>query len=270
MRKVLAPIVVAATLFGVAACSSDNTAQLADDASISQDVAASAGDAATAVIGETSTNETTVGLSSVVSPQGLNYSVFRPSLTESFSRTRTCYDATHTVVAGCSPLSSVRTIITVMTHDRSRSGSTTVTGGATVTWTGAMHRSAYDSLTRVFTGTTETSRVHNDIGSDHDTTTFSNGTVSRTEIEAAHDSIASLTFAIPRTTGETPSAGTITRIDSVHVVATKAGVSQTRDVVRVVTITFPADANGNVTITVTGGVNKTCTYNVNSGATTCH
>ena len=272
MRNVLTPIVAAAALAALAACGSDNTVQLADDASISQDVAASAGDAASTTVSDMAGSEGNVGLSSFVNPQGLNYSMVGPSFLENSTFSKTCYDATHTVVAGCSPMSSVRTIITQITHDRSRSGSSSVTGGATVSWTGAMHRSAYDSLSRVFNAASppvETSRIHNDVGTEHDTTTFNNGTVSRTEIEAAHDSVSGLTFAIPRTAGELPSAGTITRIDSVHVVATKNGQSQTRDVVRVVKISFPADANGNITITVTGGVSKTCTYNLNTKTASC-
>ena len=270
MRKVLAPIVAAAALFGAAACSSsDNSAQIVDDATVSQDVAASAGDAASAMINETSTSESTIGLESVVAPQGVNYSVFRPSFTQSYSRTRTCYDATHTLVANCTPLSSVRTIITQITHSRSRSGSNSVTGGATVSWSGSLNRSAYDSLTRVFTGATETSRVHNDIASEHDTSTFSNATVTRQETEVAHDSVAGLTYVLPRDSTSRPSAGTITRIDSVDVVATKSGTTVEKKYVRLVTITFPADANGNVTVTVTGGVTKTCTYNLGTGNTTC-
>src|SRR5579862_6047981 len=90
MRTVLTPIVTAVALFGLAACSDSTATQIADDASISQDVAASAGDAASTALADMATNEGSTGLADVALPQGPAYSLISPRFDLTRTRTTTC------------------------------------------------------------------------------------------------------------------------------------------------------------------------------------
>jgi hypothetical protein len=102
----------------------------------------------------------------------------------------------------------------------------------------------------------------------HDTTSFTGDSISRKETEAAHDVANGVTWNLPRSTNPFPVSGSIVRVDSIHVTFSKGTVSETRDVVRTVEVDFPADAQGNVTIKITG---KTCTLNlVTHKVVNCH
>ncbi len=256
--------VMAAGLVGLGACKeSTSPAALFDETAVTNDVAASSGDAmATAVTGMTG-NETSVGMAA----PGVGFNRFGNSA--DFARTRTCYDSTGAVVAGCSPLSSVRRIITSSSLNTTRSDTTTVTGGATVAFSGAVHRSWLDTLTRSFASGTETSRTHSGLQTNHDTTTFNNGTVTRTHDEAAVDSIRGATWNLPRLSNPFPVSGYIVRTDTVHVTFTGPNGSQSKTEVKTVKITFPPiDAQGNVTLTIDG---KSCTLNlVTHRVSNCH
>jgi hypothetical protein len=159
-------------------------------------------------------------------------------------------------------MSSVRKIITQVSFSGSRSG-TRITGVDTVTWSGAVHRSSNDTLTRIFNTATppvETARSHSDLVLVHDTTTFSDAAVTRLEAEVAHDTVKAVTWNLPRSSNPFPVSGSIVRVDSVHVSITKANQSQTKDVVRVVEIDFPTiDSQGNVVMKING---KTCNLNL--------
>jgi hypothetical protein len=261
--RFVTPLVVAVAAFGFVACGDtapDPAAALFSDSTVTLDVAASSGDAIAKSVAGFSTNETTGGLSSA---DFAGQTASGPSMTPTNeTRTRTCLDANNAVVVNCSPIASVRKIITQFALDASRSNTTTTTGGTSATWTGSVHRSAIDSITRVFTQTTETSRVHNGNALAHDTTTFNDATVNRKMVEVAHDSVKGVTFTVPRTANQYPSAGSIVRVDSVHVTVSKGELSITKDVVRTVSITFPADAQGNVVLKVNL---KTCNLNLATG-----
>lgn len=243
------------------ACNESPTAAdgLYDDAAVTLDVASSAGDAVAKLVETMSLNETAAGGSAEIgsAPAGAS--------DVTVSRSRTCYDANNAVVTNCVPFSSVRAIATSATFTGSRSSTRTNSGGATVTWTGAVHRSSRDSTTRVFTGATETSRVHNDLAVAHDTTTFTDGAFTRLIAESARDTVKSVTFNVPRSSNPFPVSGSIVRVDTVHAEVSKEGRSVSRDVVRVVEVIFPADAQGNVVLKINA---KTCQLNLVTHAVT--
>ena len=264
MRRKVLHLMMAAGLVGLTACKENTSpATVIDETAVTADVAASAGDAMAAAVAGMTGNETTVGMAPPVSA----FALFGNSA--DFIRTRTCYDSTGAVVAGCSPLSSVRKVITTATLNTTRSDTTTLTGGATIGFSGAVHRAWTDTLTRNFTSGSETSRTHSGLQTAHDTTSFSNGTVTRVHVEAAGDSVRGVTWNLPRISNPFPVSGYIVRTDTVHVNWTGPNGSKTKDEVKTVKITFPPiDAQGNVTLTIDG---KTCNLNlVTHRVSNCH
>ena len=261
MTKLL-PLVVAAAA-GLAACNdSMSSTQLISDEELSRDIAASAGDAIATSIATIAANEADGGLSGA-SVQSSVMAANSQNL--NFNRTRTCFDASGAVMASCTPISSVRKIVTHVTIDGTRSGSHPARNGGTATWEGDVHRVADDTLVRNFTGSTETSRTHTGVITANDTTHFSNGDIDRTASEAAVDSIKGVTWNVPRSSNPFPVSGSIKRVVSVHIVVTKGSETQTRTFNRTITVSFPADAQGNVTLTIN---DKTCQLNVVTRAVT--
>jgi hypothetical protein len=270
----LLPLVAGVAALGLAACSSTTavTPSLYNDSTTTVDIATSAGDAAATAVEAMAANETTAGASSsaeLVGSTALFSGTTANALT--FTRSRTCYDANGVIVAGCSPFNTVRKVGTHVTADGTRSSTTTTTGGTSATWAGSVHRVSNDTMTRVFSAAqppVETSRIHSDLATGHDTTTFTESTLTRNAAEVVHDTVKAVTFNLPRSSNPYPVSGSIVRLDSVHVSLTKGTLSETRDVVRVVTITFPTDAQGNVVLTVNG---KTCNLNlVTHVVSACH
>jgi hypothetical protein len=254
-RRVPLALITAAA---IAACSDSLEPNLIDDETVTEDVAISAGDAIATALEGMALNEQASSLSSEASA-----SVMGPAPhAVTFSRTRTCYDAAGAVVSGCTPLSSVRKVVTLVTLDGNRSGTHNTDGGKNITWSGAVHRVSNDTLVRNFNTAAppvEISRTHSDLTVGHDTTNFSDGTVTRNVAEATTDSIKAVTFNLPRSTNPFPVSGTIVRVANVRVVVTRANRTETRDITRRITVTFPADAQGNVVLTVN---NKTCNLNL--------
>jgi hypothetical protein len=263
MNRKLLHLAMATSLVGLAACKESTSAPTAlfDNVTVTTDVAQSAGDAAATTVETVLGNEAAAALPSPPAPA---FDLFGgPSFT--YTRSRTCYDGSGAVVAGCTPMSSVRKIVTHVTVDGNRSGTNSTAGAATVNWSGAVHRVADDTATRNFTNTTETSRTHSAAGTAHDTTTFSNGTVSRTHVEAAHDAVKALTWNLPRSSNPYPVSGSIVRLDSLHTTFVKGTQTETRDLVKSVEVDFPADAQGNVVLKIDG---KTCNLNLVTHAVT--
>lgn len=267
------PVGLLAAVLTFAACSDSMSTRfiLANDEVVTADVAASAGDAISTTIENMTFNEGAASLaiagSNVVAATATATANANTN-TLTYSRTRTCYDAAGAVVNNCTPLSSVRKIVTHVTADGTRSGTSTTTGGATANWTGAVHRVANDTLQRVFNTAqppVETSRIHSDLSTARDTTTFTHGDFTRVASEAANDTVKAVTFNLPRSQNPWPVSGKIVRAVTVHVVATKGDRTETRDVKRTVTVTFPADAQGNVVMTVN---DKTCNLNLVTHAVT--
>jgi hypothetical protein len=260
-RKSLVVAMVALATSGVivTACSSDSAtgtvASLLSDSTATVDVATTAGDAIATSVETMAANEAA----------SLSFDVLRSvsaSNTFTVNRTKTCYDGGGVVVAGCSPLTSVRKIVSLVTLDGTRGTSGTVTGGASTNWSGAIHRVSNDTTVRNFStaaSPTELSRTHSDVIVGHDTTMFSDATTTRKHVETYHDAVRGVTWNMPRSTNPFPVSGSIVRVDSVHVTVSKASQTETRDRVHVVEVDFPADAQGNVVLKVDA---KTCSLNL--------
>lgn len=263
-------ILVVAGLGAIAACNTA-TAPLAstlyNDSTVTADVAATSGDAVATDV------ETMIASEQTAALPGAAPSLAGPSISNSlsYSRTRTCYDGSDAVVAGCTPLSSVRKIVTHVAIDGSRSFSNSTTGGSNLEWSGAVHRVADDTTLRNFNTAippVETSRTHSATATGHDTTSFTRDTIKRFLSEAAHDRVNAVTWNLPRSTNPFPISGSIIRVDSVHATFTKGSVSESRDVVRTVEVDFPADNQGNVVLKIN---DKTCTLNlVTHAVVNCH
>ena len=257
--KIVAMIALATSGVIVTSCSSDSAtgtlASLLSDSTATLDVATTAGDAIATSVETMAGNEAA----------SLSFDVLRSvSASNAFtiSRTKTCYDAGGAVVAACSPLASVRKIVSLVKLDGTRGSSSTVTGGAATSWSGAIHRVSNDTTVRNFsTAATpvEISRTHFDVIVGHDTTMFSDANTTRNHVETSHDAVKGVTWNMPRSSNPFPISGSIVRVDSVHVTVTKGTQTETRDRVHVVEVDFPADAQGNVVLKVDA---KTCSLNL--------
>jgi hypothetical protein len=253
------PVVMAMAL--VAACDTTSPTLLSDD-ELTQDVAVSAGDAIARSIKMMAENEGDAGV-----PGAFIQSDEANAITSDLEihRTRKCFDANGVELAGCSPISSVRRIATHVTVDGSRSGSHETRRGTTATWSGAVHRVADDTLTRNFNGSTEVSRTHQGVATGRDTTTYEEADLSRLAAEAATDSVKGITWNLPRASNPWPVSGSVKRVVSVDVTITRGEDTQTRSFTRTVEVTFPADNQGNVTLTIN---DKTCQLNLVTHAVT--
>ena len=261
------PAVVAAVVvaFGLSACGDSPTAILAalyNDSTVTVDVATSAGDAAAMAIETMQLNEASAAVPAAdIVSSGAFFSAI-PTNSLATTRTRTCFDAAGAIVTGCIPIASVRKIATRVTFDGTRTGSSTTSGGSAATWTGAVHRISNDTLTRVFNTATpavETARIHNDVGTSRDTTTFTDAIMTRSVVEAATDSVKAVTWTLPRSANPYPISGSIVRVAVIHVSITKGTLSESKDVTRTVQVDFPADAQGNVVLKVNA---KICSLNL--------
>lgn len=259
MNLAVALVTLATSGFIVTSCSSDSTtgtlSTILSDSMATQDVATTSGDAIATSVETMAANEVAT----------LSFDVLRSvsaSNTFTLNRTKTCYDGSGVVVAACSPLSSVRKIVSLVTMDGSRGSGSAVTGGSATTWSGAIHRVSNDTTVRNFsTAATpaEISRTHSDVIVGHDTTMFSDATTTRKHVETYHDTVKGVTWNVPRSSNPFPVSGSIVRVDSVHVTVSKANQTETKDRVHTVEVDFPADAQGNVVLKVDA---KTCSLNL--------
>jgi hypothetical protein len=238
-------------LTALAACDRNNGPQLVTDAEITADIATSAGDAMALAVANLVSNEADANLSIAQAPGS---SVGTGAIT--YSATRKCYDANGDIVTNCQPVASVRKIVTQLQLDGTRSGSDEENGA---TWSGAVHRALNDTLTRVFVTGNETQRVHAAIGTAHDTLTFESTARGKFFSENATDSVKAVTFNLPRGSNPYPVSGSLVRNVAVHVIVTKGAQTDTRDVTKRIEVTFPADAQGNVQLTINA---TTCNLNL--------
>lgn len=256
----LSPIVIAATAFALAACDS-TTPSLIDDAAVTEDLASVSGDAVAISIESMLANEVDAQLQNLVASTSANDN------TLIFTRARTCYNSSEAEV-NCTPLNAVRRIVTTGTANGSRTGSRTGQGGVTRTYSGVVHRAFSDTLRRVFNTAqppVETSRSHAGVGSGNDTTTFTQGELSSEVAEATLDTVKALTWNLPRSSNPWPVSGSVVRVSSVHVTVESSTRTESREFVRTIQVAFPADAQGNVVLTIN---NKTCNLNLVTHAVT--
>ena len=71
------------------------------------------------------------------------------------------------------------------------------------------------------------------------------------------DSVKAVTFSVPRSAY--PVSGSMVRVVTGKVTLTKGTKTESRQISRTITVTFPPDAQGNVSLTVNG---KTCSLNL--------
>ena len=252
---------IAALVAAAAACS-DTTAPSAavtatTDSLITADVAATSGDAMA------STVETMIGNEGAGGFQETGASFDRQSTQDlTVQRVVTCYDSTGKAQSACHALTTDSAVIQV-TVNGSRRG-TRERGKDTSNYTVSVHRTQTLTITGLLGQ--ETSRTHNGSGASHDTTTFTGTSGSGTLSEAATDSIINVVFNLPRSSNPWPVSGSLIRNSTVSASLTVAGTTQTKSTTRRAVITFPADAQGNVSITI--GTNI-CSLNLVTHKVTC-
>lgn len=242
-RIAVATLVAAAFVAGCEA----TTPSVFEDATVTADIAASAGDAMASSVAEMIANEAAASLPMVMSANG------ETANATTVNRTRTCYDSGDVVVANCSPMSSVRRIVTNVTINGTREGTRATSGGTEATWTGAIHRVMSDTVRRTFNSATppaEVSRLHSGVTTGNDTTTFTEGNFTRKASEFVRDTVKALKFDLPRSSNPWPSQGSIVRVTTAKVTVSKGSLTESRDMTRTVTVTFPADAQGNVSLVI--------------------
>lgn len=260
--RLLTAVLAAGAAAGLAACNSESTTnltqQLVTDQQVTADVALATGDAIANDVGELILNEASAGF--LLAP---SFDLFGSPPGVTVIRHRTCFDAQGNAQAACdaSTTASVLVVDTIFgSFQRIMDGPM-----GSDTMTAAVHRTR--SLTISGLLGTETSRTHNGAGSSNDTTTFSGvhdgHVLSRTMIQSSLDSIVNVVFNLPHATNPFPVSGRIVKYLSGSITFTVNGQTETRTINRTVEVTFPPDAQGNVTITITnGGITRTCQLNL--------
>ncbi len=249
---------------GLAACSettapiSTSAGALLTDRQVTADVAVSAGAAIVDDLGE---------MVSPLSFQGLapepRFHLFGFPPGVSVTRTRTCFDVNGDPQPFCDPATTASMLLT-MDMDGSF---TRVADGprGTDSMTASLHRTRTLTVSGLLG--TETSRTHDGVGTADDTTRFKgvhqNVTVERLVEESAVDSVQSVVFDLPHAANPFPVSGSIVRRVSGDITLTVNDSTATRSFTRRIAVTFPADGQGNVTMTVTvNGTTKTCLLNL--------
>ncbi len=258
-------IVAAAFAFGATACTDDaNEPSLVADTDITADVAQASGEAIAEDVGQLITAELLAGLPWASPPDHPMGPGGGTPLGITVTRTRTCFDANNQPQTQCDP-STTASIQVTLTMDGSFTRQGTRPGSPdTVTMTASIHRNR--SLTISGLLGTETSRTHNGNGSSNDTTTFTDSRHSRTMVESSVDSTKNVVFNLPRVTNPWPVSGQMVRVVNGTVTITTADRTETRTFSRYVVVTFPADAQGNVTIQIN---DRTCTLNLVTRRVVC-
>ncbi len=247
-------LAAAAGLLGLCACSESTApASLIDQTTLTTDVASSSGDAIALDVSAIRGNDSTATLSApAIAGASLGESGVLGQDSVIYVRSRTCFDATGTTV-NCVPLSAVRKIATHWSFTGFRND--TAENGAT--FSGNLHRVADDTLTRNFTGASETSRTHGGVANGSDTTSFVGPSVTRTHDETGSDSVEAVTWNLPRASNLYPASGKVVRWVAVHATFTNANRSQTTDVTKRIEVDFNGTVN--VTLLIDG---KTCNLNL--------
>ncbi len=252
LHRRLSSVFAAVAVVALTSCDTTNpVTQLLDDATITNDVAASAGDAMATHVETMVGNETSGSFSGLMAGD-----VIGAANATSTNRTTACFDAAGAVVTNCQPISSVRRIVSQVTLNGTRTRTDTINTRVR-SFSGALHRVVVDTVTRNFTGATETSRSHSGLSTANDTTTFTESDVTRVATETAVDSVKAVTFSVPRSAY--PVSGSMVRVVTGKVTLTKGTKTESRQISRTITVTFPPDAQGNVSLTVNG---KTCSLNL--------
>ncbi|MBI2072363.1 MAG: hypothetical protein HYT81_04880 [Gemmatimonadetes bacterium] len=237
VRMTYAALAVLA-LGGAAACTDEVGPELSD-VEVVQDLALSSGDAIALDLSELVANEAFGGFGGA--PALGNH-----PLDVTVTRSRTCYDQQGNEQAQCDRLTTASMRIQV-TMDGTRQREH---------FTANIHRTR-DLVISGLLGE-ETSRTHDGVGTANDTTTLQRDGYTRTVRESSIDSIVNVVFHLPHATNPWPVSGQIIR--NVNATITITGPrEETRTISRRVVVTFPPDAQGNVSIQIGS---TTCTLNL--------
>jgi hypothetical protein len=248
-------LIAAAASFTACSDAASPNGEVVTDAQINADVAAASGEAIATDIAELIANENFAGLPAAASPVDL----FPSPRVITVNRTRTCYGGGGVAQAACNATTTDSVRLTV-TMDGSFSRNNTTPHG-TESMNVALHRAR--ALTISGLAGTETSRTHDGAGSGSDTTQFSgtndSTSRSRTMTSAGTDSVQNIVFNLPRSSNPWPVSGKIIRNVAGKVTVVGGPRPGERTFSRRIEVTFPADAQGNVSIKVN---DKTCTLNL--------
>lgn len=251
MQRLTYALAAAVAVAGVVACTDSNAPSDVTDTELAADIAASSGDAIAMDVAQAIANEQFGGFGA----PGINASVGAALDTASVNvvRTRTCYDAEDNEVQ-CGPgTASMRVTM--------RIDGTVQRGG----FSGKIHRTRDMLVTGL--GSNSTTRTHNGVGTSNDTTSFTGDRGTRDAVESSVDSIVNLTFQLPHSSNPWPVSGQIIRNVNATVTLTRTdGTTDTRTISRRVVVTFPADAQGNVSLQVG---DLSCTLNLVTHRVSC-
>lgn len=229
-------------LIAAAACSDSTAPGTVPDTTLTADLAEVSGDAIATDVADLVGNEL-FGAAVAGASAYATAAVQESGITR--NRTKTCYNASDVVVE-CGQGQTASMVITLQ-MDGSVSGDH---------FTAVVHRARHDSIAGF--GDQATQRTHNGFGSGSDTTTFTRDAITRTAATASTDTVKNIVFNLPHANNPWPVSGQIIR--NVNATFTFTGARDvTRTVVRRVVVTFPADAQGNVSLQV-GSLN--CTLNL--------
>jgi hypothetical protein len=225
-------VVLAVAVAAMSACS-DGTAPESDnatDTSLATDLATSAGDAIASAVGEMVDDEQFSSMSADIAMDGTTSG--DDGVTR--SRTRTCYDAGGSVVTCGEGLTA--SALVELQLDGSWAGEN---------FTAVVHRQLRDSVSGI--GSESTSRTHNGYGASQDTATYNHNVTTRVAAIAASDSVVDLVFDLPHANNPWPVSCQVIRNVDASFTLTR-GATKTRNIVRRAVVTFPADAQGNVSL----------------------
>jgi hypothetical protein len=246
--RLLRSLFAGAVLVGFVACSETSAPSVITDEDITTDVAMNAGDAVVTDITQMLGSESFAGMSGSA-PAGSPPD--HPPL--NVTRSRTCYDAAGSVQAQCDQATTASVLIQL-----SASGTISFTDSVRgVTVTGSTARARKDSISGL--AGTETSRTHNGSGSGLDSLTISGSRGTRASVESSNDTTDNIVFNLPRSSNPWPASGRIIRNVTGSVSWTGGDQQGTRSFTRRVVVQFPADSQGNVTITIN---DHTCNLNL--------
>ena len=253
VQRIAVATLIAATF--IAGCESTDPSFYQDDV-VTEDLAASAGEAMAASIADMIGNESSASMPMIVGADPTTANAVTTT------RSRTCYDGADAVLATCTPIASIRRIVTNLTVDGTRSDTRETKRGTQSSWTGTVHRVVADTMRRTFNTAqppVEVSRTHSGFSTGNDTTTFTEGDFTRKAAESLRDTVKALRFDLPRSTNPWPAAGSLIRVTTVTATVSKGTLSETRNFTRRVEVTFPADAQGNVSLKINA---TTCNLNL--------
>ncbi len=249
-KRLFTGLMTAATAALLAGCSKSSTSpsSLLSDAQVTSDVASTSGTAAATDVANLATNDDQV-TAFPSAPAGSE----QASDSLVITRSHVCYDSTGAAQGTC----SATTTDSVVFH-------WTLNGqiGPDTNYRGAVfqaniHRTRNGTISHLLG--TETYRIHNAVGTSNDTTSFTGTIGTRNAAESAVDSVVNIRFNLPRSSNPWPVSGQYIRNVSGTIKLTNPTDTIIKTYTRRVTVTSPADAEGNVVLTING---STCNLNL--------